>query len=119
MSIISIIDAYAAPSETMGWEHAALVVCLHGRAPIGAADPALRCAQPARPGLYPWIRKRRSRSVSLSANGAPPCRTPHVRDAAGAARNLGAIFVGPCVPPAFLLPTPASSARNVPVRPLP
>jgi hypothetical protein len=52
----------------------------------------------------------------LSANGAPPCRTPHVRDAAGAAPNLGAIYHCSCLLPALPLPTPASSARNVPVR---
>jgi hypothetical protein len=33
--------------------------------------------------------------VYLSANGAPPCRTTHARDAAGAASNLGAIHPGP------------------------
>jgi hypothetical protein len=40
----------------------------------------------------------------------------HVRDAAGAARNLGAIHGGRCMPSALPLPTAASSARNVPVR---
>jgi hypothetical protein len=49
-------------------------------------------------------------SPSRSANGAPPCRTPHARDAAGAAPNLGAIYPGPYVPSALPLPPPASSA---------
>jgi hypothetical protein len=43
-------------------------------------------------------------------------RTPHARDAAGAARNLGAIHPGLCVPAVVPLPTAASSARNVHVR---
>jgi hypothetical protein len=50
-------------------------------------------------------------------HSAPPCRTTHARDAAGAAPNLGAIYPGPCVPRGVPLPPPASSARNVPVGP--
>jgi hypothetical protein len=56
--------------------------------------------------------------IYLSVNGAPPCRTPHVRDAAGAAPNLGAIYHSSFMPLAFPIGTPASSARNVPVGPL-
>jgi hypothetical protein len=54
----------------------------------------------------------------LPTYDAPPCRTTHARDAAGAAPNLGAIHQSLCVPPAIPLPTSASSARNVPVGPL-
>jgi hypothetical protein len=46
----------------------------------------------------------------LPTYDAPPCRTTHVRDAAGAAPNLGAIYHGPCMPLGVPLPTPASSA---------
>jgi hypothetical protein len=62
---------------------------------------------------HTYIVNTMSMYVSLSTNGAPPCRTMHARDAAGAARNLGAIHGGSRVPPAVPLPTAASSARNV------
>jgi hypothetical protein len=52
----------------------------------------------------------------VSANGAPPCRTTHVRDAAGAARKLGAIHAGPlCLQPCYSPRLPAAP-RNANVR---
>jgi hypothetical protein len=54
--------------------------------------------------------------VSLLTNGAPPCRTTHARDAAGAAPNLGAIHPGPLCPQAYRSPHPPAAPRNANVR---
>jgi hypothetical protein len=55
-------------------------------------------------------------SPSRSANGAPPCRTPHARDAAGAARNLGAIHPGPLCHQPFRSRRLPAAPRNADVR---
>jgi hypothetical protein len=85
--------------------------------PIGASTGG--CASSS---LRVWLSRyesppplRHGRICAIT--NVPRChRTPHVRDAAGAAPNLGAIYRGCSFPLPFLLPPPASSARNVPVR---